>query len=305
MTFSYKYRSEKLKKICNHTKLKKKTNLISVGKVDKNYFSYLQNASKNLLHACVIGNSKKIKVDSDFDKIIAQIKKNKPDNITHNGLVVPRKEISVEYALFTKSVLCLLEYLELSKFIDYFVSPPQLRIKLGSKSKNFNASENIHSDAWTPYNTDKSYTFYLPIYGDCKRNYVKFFKPKNNFNPDWLKPKKFVDGKEIATFYEDAKVNYKLGNFVMSDCATLHQSILKPNALPRVSIDIAFIPKKIFKKRNNISHVKIDKIKNIGYNQIMVFKDSFDDSLKKILSRKSKTYIKTKASTYNRYLYNY
>lgn len=304
MSFSYNLRAKKLDIICKNSKLKKYSDLISYGQIDRKHFSYIQNASKNLLHACLLGNARKVPVEIDFDKVINEIKKNKPDNITHNGLVVPRKEISIEYALFTKSVFCLLEYLGLNKFIDFFVSPPQLRIKLGNISNNFNASENIHSDAWTPYNTDKSYTFYLPIYGDCKKNFVKFFKPKNikDFDPSWLKPKKFIEGKKIAEMYKETKLQYKLGSFVMSDCATLHQSVLKRGAKPRVSIDIAFIPKNIFRKSTNISHVKKDKIKDIGYNQIMVFKDSFNDSLKKILSRQSKDYNKTKASTYNRYL---
>ncbi len=306
MTFTYKQRVNKLKNICNNSKLKRYSDLISVGKVESKVFSYVQESSKNLLHACVLGSSKKVNVETNFNKIIREIKKNKPDNITHNGLIVPRKEISLEYALFTKSIFCLLESLGISKFIDFFVSPPQLRIKLGNKSSNFNASDHIHSDAWTPYNTDKSYTFYLPIYGDCKKNYVKFFKPKNKFDPNWLSPKKFIEGKEIATYYESVKLAYKLGSFVMSDCATLHQSVLKPGADPRVSIDIAFIPKKIFKRRTNISHVKKNKIENIGYNQIMVFKDSFDDNLEKILARGlNQKYKKTKASTFNRYLINF
>ena len=305
MSFTYKNRTSRLSTICKNSKLKKYSDLISVGQVNKKYFSYLQNTSKNLLHACILGSSKKVLVEPDFNKVISEIKKNKPDNITHNGLVVPRKEISLEYGLFTKSVFCLLEHLELDKFIDFFVSPPQLRIKLGDKSKNFNASENIHSDAWTPYNTDKSYTFYFPIFGDCKRNYVKFFKPKKDYDPKWLKPKKFIDGIKIADYYKEAKLLYKLGSFVMSDCATLHQSVLKTGANPRVSIDIAFIPKRIFKKKKNISHVKKDKIKDIGYNKIMIFRDSFNDSLNKILSRKSKNYSKTKASTFNRYLINF
>ena len=238
-------------------------------------------------------------MENDFNKIIKRIKKLTPDNITHNGLVVPRKENSLEYSIFLKSIFSFLSSTGIDKIIEYFVSPPQLRIKLGKKSKNFNASENIHSDAWTNYNTDKSYTLYLPIYGDTKKNLVKFFKPKKNFDPKWLTPKKFIEGRFIGKHYEDAKVNYKLGKFIVTDCATLHQSILRKNAGPRVSIDLAFIPKKIFNKAQNHSHVKLKEFKDCGYNQVMLFKDSFKDNLEKILSRK------TKQSLYNRKIINY
>jgi len=306
MTFTFKQRSNRLLKICSNSKLKKVTDLISIGKVDQKNLSYIQETSKVLLHACILGLSKNVKVDCDFNKIFDEIKKNKPDNITHNGLVVPRKENSLEYGIFMKSVLSLLEDLGINKFIDYFVSPPQLRIKLGEKSYNYNSSDHIHSDAWTPYNTDKSYTLYLPIFGDCKRNFVRFFRPKKNFfDPGWLKPKKFVAGSDIGKSYEIVNLDYKLGSIIVTDCATLHQSILKPNALPRVSIDIAFIPKKIFKRATNISHVKKDKIDGVGYDKLFIFRDSFKDSLKKILSRNKVAYIKSKASTYNRFIYKF
>ena len=186
----------------------------------------------------------------------------------------------------------------LLKQIDYFISPPQLRIKLGKKSKNFNASDLIHSDSWTPYNTDKSYTLYLPVYGDCKKNYVAFFKPKNSFEAKWLEPKKFIDGNEIGKKYKDAKIDYKIGKFVVSDCATLHQSILKKGAQPRVSIDMGFILKKVFKSPQNHSHVRAKEIMNTGYNQLMVFKDSYNDSLKKILSRKKQSLANRKIIKY-------
>lgn len=289
MTFTLKQRKTNLEKLCKKTKLGKITDLISAGSVNVNNLSYIQNSSKILLQSCITGSSKKIKFNNDFDKVMKIIKNKRPENITHNGLVVVRKESSAEYAIFLKSLFCFLEEIGLMDKIDYFISPPQLRIKLGKKSNNHNASDLIHSDAWTPYNTDKSYTLYLPVYGDCKRNYVSFFKPKNYFDPEWLKPKKFEDGSEIGSRYKKVDLNYKIGKFYVTDCATLHQSILLKNAEPRVSIDLGFIAKKVFKSPQNHSHVKVSDISGVGYNKFMIFKDSFDDELKKILSRKKQS----------------
>ena len=66
-----------------------------------------------------------------------------------------------------------------------------------------------------------------------------------------------------------------------------------------MSIDLAFIPKNIFKKPQNHSHVKLKEIENTGFNQLMLFKDSFNDNLKKILSRKNMQ------SLHNRRIINY
>ncbi len=298
MTFTFKQRKANLIKLCQKTKLSKITDLISAGSVNNNNLSYIQDTSKMLLQSCIAGSSKKIRFNNNFDDVMKIIKKNKPENITHNGLVVVRKESSAEYAIFLKSLFCFLKEIGLMEKIDYFISPPQLRIKLGKKSNNHNASDLIHSDAWTPYNTDKSYTLYLPVYGDCKRNYVAFFKPKNSFEADWLKPKKFEDGNEIGARYKKVNLNYKIGKFYVSDCATLHQSILLKNAEPRVSIDMGFIAKKVFRSPQNHSHVKARDLAGIGYNKFMIFKDSYDDELQKILSRKKQSLANRKIIKY-------
>lgn len=298
MTFTFKQRKFNLNYLCKKTKLNKVTDLISDGSINKNNLLYIQNTSKILLQSCITGSSKKIKFNDNFDDVMKIIKKDKPENITHNGLVVIRKESSVEYALFLKSLFCFLESIDLLEKIDYFISPPQLRIKLGKKSNNHNASDLIHSDAWTPYNTDKSYTLYLPVYGDCKRNYVDFFKPKNSFETDWLKPKKFKDGAEIGNKYKKINIDYKIGKFFVSDCATLHQSILLKNAGPRVSIDMGFVAKKVFKSPQNHSHVRSKDIVGIGYDKFMIFKDSYDDKLQKILSRKKQSLANRKIIKY-------
>ena len=298
MTFTFKQRKINLRKLCQKTKLSKITDLISAGSVNINNLSYIQNSSKILLQSCITGSSKKIKFNNNFDQVMKIIKNKRPENITHNGLVVVRKESSAEYAIFLKSLFCFLEETGLMEKIDYFISPPQLRIKLGKKSNNHNASDLIHSDAWTPYNTDKSYTLYLPVYGDCKRNYVSFFFFLNSFESDWLKPKKFVDGSKIGDRYKKVNLTYKIGKFYVTDCATLHQSILLKNAEPRVSIDMGFIAKKVFKSPQNHSHVKAQDIASIGYNKFMIFKDSYDDELQKILSRKKQSLANRKIIKY-------
>ena len=115
MTFTLKQRKTNLKKLCKKTNLKTITDLISTGLVKKNNLSYIQNASKILLQSCLVGSSKKVEFDFQFNDVIKRIKKKKPENITHNGLVVVRKESSSEYALFLKSLFCFLEEIGLLK----------------------------------------------------------------------------------------------------------------------------------------------------------------------------------------------
>lgn len=288
MLNDFRLRSRKLDFLVKSTLLKKKSDLISSGKIKKNYLNNLQEASKRLLLSSIIGTSKKLINDVSFEGVLNYIeKKGLPKNITHNGMVIPRKENSLEYNIFLKSFLQFLSYTKLDKKIEYFISPPQLRIKLPKKNLLANASEYIHSDAWTNHNTSKSYTLYVPIFGDTKKNYVKFYKPKTKlFNSIWLRPKKFVEGKIIGKKYINAKVNYSIGNFIVTDCATLHQTIVNKNAGSRVSMDIAFIAKNTFDKKTIACHIKSKELEDVGYKKIIIFKDKFSDNLKKILNRK-------------------
>ena len=60
-----------------------------------------------------------------------------------------------------------------------------------------------------------------------------------------MSPKKFVDGKRILKDYIPLPNLYFMGKYVITDCATLHESVLDYGAKPRISIDTAFVPKEI------------------------------------------------------------
>ena len=66
--------------------------------------------------------SKKLNIEQNLQGLIKYLEKNKPDNITHNGMIVPRKEISLEYNLFLKSFIDFLKYSGIFNLVDYFVS---------------------------------------------------------------------------------------------------------------------------------------------------------------------------------------
>ena len=261
--------------------------LIASGNIKKPNLTYLQEASKNLLLSSIIGTDKnKDILTLNFDKILEQIKKKKQNNITHNGLVVPKKETTLEYNLFLKSFYFFIKNSGISDCVKYFIGPPQLRIKYGLKKKKLqnNSSEHIHSDAWTQLNTKKSITIFIPIYGDTNRNYVEFYSPKDKFLEEWLNPKFFSDASvDLLKSYKKIKLKYSIGNFILADCSTLHQSVILGNAKPRVSIDIGIIPKNITKFKKLQNHIEKENLENIGFNSLFLFKKSIKDKI--ILSK--------------------
>ncbi len=276
-------RKKNFKNIFKNYNLKFSNNLIATGKIEKDKMKYIQDSSKLLLLSSLIGDKKKLNFNNlSFDEILDKIKKKRPLNITHNGLVVPKKETLLEYNLFLKSFYYFLNNSRLSRFIKYFIGPPQLRVKfLEQKKLTFNSSEYPHSDAWTKINTNKSITLFIPIYGDTKNNYVEFYLPKNNFTNKWLNKRYFSEGNDIfKKNYKKTKINYSIGQYIFADCSTLHKTTTKNKALPRVSIDIGIIPKDVknFKKIKN--HINKDVIQNVGFDKMFVFKNSITDKIK-------------------------
>ena len=87
-----------------------------------------------------------------------------------------------------------------------------------------------------------------------------------------------------------------MGKYIITDCATLHESVLDQGAKPRISIDTAFIPKGNILKKKYDSHIKKEKLSNIGRKSFFVFKNSFKESLKNIKKR-------NKQSLQDRYIY--
>lgn len=289
MTTSLKLRKrqDKFYNLLKNKKFSFSKKLIASGKVEKSNLNYLQETSKNLLIASIIGANKEIKIKNfSFDRILAEIKKKRPGNITHNGLVVPKKETTLEYNLFLKSFYFFIKNSKISNCLKYFIGPPQLRIKYGTKKKRLknNSSEYLHSDAWTQLNTKKSITIFIPIYGDTDRNYVEFYSPKDKFLEEWLDPKFFSDASaDLFKYYQKTKVKYSIGKFMLADCSTLHRSIVLNSAKPRISIDIGIIPQNTerFKKLHN--HIEKEKIDNIGFNSLFLFNRSIKDKI--ILSK--------------------
>lgn len=154
------------------------------------------------------------------------------------------------------------------------------KIWIEKKKLQNNSSEYIHSDAWTQLNTKKSITIFVPIYGDTDRNYVEFYSPKDKFLEEWLNPKFFSEANtDLFKSYKKTKLKYSIGNFMLADCSTLHQSVLLNNAKPRVSIDIGIIPKntKNFEKLQN--HIKKENIGNIGFDSLFLFNKSIKDRI--------------------------
>ena len=167
-------------------------------------------------------------------------------NITPNGMVVPKRELNLEYNLFVAAFAALVASLGIDDLIEAWVHPPNLRVKEGApNAQKLNrpyASERRHTEAWIEMNTARCVSVFVPLLGDTARNSVRFFAPADDFDEKWLKPlPSYEDGESISRRYQEVEVGYDKGFVYLADAATMHQSERQAGAGPRASIDVNFL----------------------------------------------------------------
>lgn len=166
-------------------------------------------------------------------------------NITPNGMVVPKSHLVREFNAVIKSFMAIITTTPLVKsLISSWHIPLNIRWKDGEVSaENLTRkypTEHPHTDSWAG-ESSQSVTVMIPILGDVKKNFVRYYVPPDSFQESWLGPKdSYQEGAEIAARYKPIDLPYEKGYLYLADFATIHESVRLPQAGPRVSIDTTF-----------------------------------------------------------------
>ena len=211
-------------------------------KVDEKLFS-------NLLLYTKIYISKSLNEIStiiDENELIKKIINNKTKikNMTPNGMLVPKRELSLDFNNFVKSYVKILDGLKIFSKIENFHFPPNIRLKFGDidqdNMKRAHPTEMMHSDTWTGANPNWIAS-HLYILGDIENNNLRYAYPPESFSEDWLKPiKKAEEGQFFAEKFDEIKYTPKPGYLVLADATIIHKSYRNAGAGIRVSLDTGF-----------------------------------------------------------------
>jgi hypothetical protein len=166
-------------------------------------------------------------------------------NITPNGGVVPKREYQLEYNLFLRSWCNCVRAMIANKpeLLKKFRVTPNIRIKFGKELE-----ENVgrpldtalpHSDAWVegPWGMN----CHIPVFGDFKRNYLFFYKlrDESKFSEDLLKnAATYNEMQWVLDFYApDEDLIPLAGHINISDYALVHKTHRSNPCGTRISID--------------------------------------------------------------------
>ena len=267
-------------------------------KLPKNLFENLSMTTKTYVARCIDANNIILDEKKLLKKFIAKRKFIK--NITPNGIIVPKSDVSLEFNLLVKSYVDIVKFLNIGNLITNFQFPPNLRVKFAKLNrKNLNRkhpTEIMHADTWTGANPNWL-AVHLFILGDIKNNHIRYAQPPENFNEDWLKPIKNVrEGEKISKKFKIINYVPKKGSLIIADTTVIHQSYRKKNAGIRISLDTGFdikMPNLRSFKRTIVNKINVKKIRlketinnsqflNIGEKTYFHFPDSYK---KKVYSK--------------------
>lgn len=234
-------------------------------KIEDNLFSNLYNSVFDYVRKC----SQTKKIINSEKELFNLIKKKQIKNITPNGMIVPKKEVGIEFNLVVKSYIAIIESLKIKDLIQSFHFPPNIRFKKGNiKKSNLNRNhptEFFHADTWTGAmpNWVASHLF---IMGDLSKNNIRYAYPPKDFSEDWLKPiEKARDGQKFAEKFKIINFTPKKGTFVLADATIIHQSYREKDCGERISLDTG-----LNMKIKSLKSFKYPKIKNIDVKKIRI-----------------------------------
>ena len=291
-------RKKIIKQLSKRFQCKKITDFMLEIKLPKNLFENLSIATKTYIARCIDANKIILDEKKLLRKFIARRKFIK--NITPNGIIVPKSDVSLEFNLLVKSYVDIVKFLNIGNLITNFHFPPNLRVKFAKLNrKNLNRkhpTEIMHADTWTGANPNWL-AVHLFILGDIKNNHIRYARPPQNFNEDWLKPiKNSTEGEKISKKFKIINYVPKKGSLIIADTTVIHQSYRKKNAGIRISLDTGFdikMPNLRSFKRTIVNKIDVKKIRlketinnskflNIGEKTYFHFPDS---NRKKVYSK--------------------
>lgn len=208
-------------------------------------------------------------------------------NITPNGMVVPKKDFTLEYNLLVQAFSTVIRSCNIYDLIISWHVPLNLRIKLGTPNldnlRRNHPTEEVHSDSWAG-ESSASVTTHLPIFGDSLNNGLKFFTPPPDFKEEWLGPRSsYRDGREITQRYKEIPHSTRKGYLYFQDFAGLHGTHRNKQAGTRISIDTTFVLKRP-QRLDGVEHqwrtnerASADVLDRIGSDFLFSFADGLDD----------------------------
>ncbi len=210
-------------------------------KLKPELFQQIQFAAANYICACL--NTPIILSESEMLQRLLSARSSLT-NYTGTGLLMPKREHTLAFNLFQKSVADAFYSLGANDLIDAVDLPVNLRMVYGKANpENLTlpfTSSKCHSDVWAGVAADATVVV-LPLFGDIENITIEAGEmPREMELPSMHVMSDFDEGKDIhmVVSYKEAQLQH--GTMYFNDARGLHQTVRRTSEGVRISVDFRF-----------------------------------------------------------------
>jgi hypothetical protein len=262
-----------------------KHRLLFEHRLDPKLFQQIRVAAATFISAC-LGSPIILSESELVDRMMDA--RGKLPNHTGTGLLVPKREQTLEFNAFQKSVAAAFYHLGANDLIDAVDLPVNLRLMYGEISPEklslpFNSAKR-HSDVWAGVHPDATVVV-LPLFGDIENLTIEAGEMPREMELGAMRiMSDFNEGKDIPMVkkYTDAQLQH--GTMYFNDARGLHQTVRRRKTGVRISVDFRFR-----RKFNDVYRVMVPPLMGgveednsvpyeewlrVGHDSILVFDES-------------------------------
>jgi hypothetical protein len=204
-------------------------------------FQQIQVAAAGYISACL--NSPIILSEDEMLNRLLEARNTLP-NYTGTGLLMPKKEHTLAFNLFQKSVAEAFCQLGANNLIDAVDLPVNLRMVYGKtdpeKARLPFASSKCHSDVWAGVAADATVVV-LPLFGDIDNITIEAGEMPREMELQAMRVMSdFDEGQDIPMVVSYKEAQLKHGTMYFNDARGLHQTVKRKAEGLRISVDFRF-----------------------------------------------------------------
>ncbi|MDZ8262572.1 hypothetical protein [Nostoc sp. ChiQUE01b] len=204
-------------------------------------FQQIRIAAAGYISACL--NSPIILSEAEMLERLLEARSNLP-NYTGTGLLMPKREHTLAFNLFQKSVAEAFYQLGANDLIDAVDLPVNLRMVYGqTDAKKLGlpfASSKCHSDVWAGVAADATVVV-LPLFGDIDNITIEAGEmPREMELQSMQVMSDFDEGRDIPMVVSYTEAQLQHGTMYFNDARGLHQTVRRKAEGLRISVDFRF-----------------------------------------------------------------
>lgn len=209
-------------------------------------------------------------------------------NITPNGAVMPKREVTLEFNLAHRCIAGIFKSFGIDCHVASIHLPAGIRLVDGKKDATKDSrpysSTKLHTDFWSG-DPLRSIVIFIPVLGDVASTTLEFFEPAERGMKNLMRT--LSDYDEGASLMRDAKKylgKFRCGFAYIGDSLILHRTVKNQGGL-RVSVNFRFAPQERLASddlaQNHVemnwhrNYVPLDEWYAVGDTMLLVPQESF------------------------------